>query len=127
MLLRMSFKLLLPAFCLLAFAPSYAQEKPPTVSVKELLSHATHQVKADYPPMARAAHVTGDVVVGVALDETGKILQTFIIGGPAMLQQASIDAAKQWTFSPVEVGGKPSAVVSGIVFKFHNAYAYHSD
>lgn len=91
------------------------------------MEHATHQEKALYPAIAKAAHITGDVVVGVELDETGKVTKYVLISGPEMLRSNAIDAAKQWTFSPVEVDGKASTVRSAIIFKFHDLYASTSE
>lgn len=108
-------------------SPAIPQTQPPTVPVKALMEHATHQEKALYPAIAKAAHITGDVVVGVELDETGKVTKYVLISGPEMLRSNAIDAAKQWTFSPVEVDGKASTVRSAIIFKFHDLYASTSE
>ncbi len=85
-----------------------------------LAEHVTHQQPAVYPPIARAAHVTGDVVVGLEIDETGKLTQAVVLSGPEMLRANALDALKLWTFRPVEIAGKPNAVRSAVVFKFKN-------
>jgi TonB family protein len=51
-----------------------------------------------YPPIARAAHVSGDVVLKIALRGDGTIDSVEALSGPPMLRQPAIDIAKQTQF-----------------------------
>ena len=49
-----------------------------------------------YPPIAKAAHVTGTVVLLAAFDLTGKVTSIRALSGPLMLQGAAINYVKNW-------------------------------
>ena len=49
-----------------------------------------------YPPMARAAHVTGDVTVQVTFNPDGVVAQNQIISGPEMLKLGTRDFVSGW-------------------------------
>jgi TonB family protein len=63
-----------------------------------------------YPPIARAAHVQGDVLLHVDVDENGTVTKVEAIGGPPMLKGAAIEAVRHWTYQPFVVDGKATAV-----------------
>ncbi|HZT58558.1 MAG TPA: TonB family protein, partial [Pyrinomonadaceae bacterium] len=70
-----------------------------------------------YPAMARAAHVQGTVNVEIVVDENGNVISARALGGPALLQQAAAQAARQAKFSPL--------LVSGVPVKFKGTLAYN--
>jgi len=82
------------------------------VDAKTIQQHIDHQVFPVYPPIAKAANIQGTVVFDLRIGITGKIESMKVVNGPAMLQQAAIDALKQWTFRPFENDGVP-AVATG--------------
>jgi TonB family protein len=63
-----------------------------------------------YPPIAKAAGVSGAVVLQATISKTGLIEDLHIIGGPAMLWQAALDAVKTWHYRPYLVDGEPVEV-----------------
>ena len=71
-----------------------------------------------FPPIAVAARVSGDVFVNVVIGKTGENQAEHILSGPPMLQQASLEAAKQWTFKPLTVGTSSLPYEVKLVFKF---------
>jgi TonB family protein len=74
--------------------------------IRHQLSHPTPV----YPPIAKAAHVQGDVLLHADVDEHGKVTAVEAIGGPPMLRQAAIEAVKRWTYQPFAVDGKIAPV-----------------
>jgi TonB family protein len=73
---------------------------------RHLLTH----VEAVYPPIAKAAHVQGSVLLHASVDEKGVVTKVEVVGGPPMLTGAAVEAAKQWRYAPFEKNGIPSAV-----------------
>jgi TonB family protein len=73
---------------------------------RHLLVHA----EPIYPPIAKAAHVQGSVLLHVYVDEAGAVTKVEDIGGPPMLKSAAIDAVKKWTYKPFEVNGRAVSV-----------------
>jgi len=60
------------------------------------LTSVTDGAKPFYPPIARAAHVSGMVILLVSFKTTGETDALKIVGGPPMLRQAAIDYVNSW-------------------------------
>jgi periplasmic protein TonB len=63
-----------------------------------------------YPSIALAAHVEGTVVLLATISKSGTIENLRVASGPAMLQQAAIDAVKTWRYRPYLLNGQPVEV-----------------
>ena len=63
-----------------------------------------------YPPIAKAARVSGTVVLMATISKTGEIENLRIVSGPAMLQSAALDAVRQWSYRPYLLNGEPVEV-----------------
>lgn len=74
--------------------------------------------KPSYPASARAARLSGTVVVQVTIDETGKVISARAVSGPALLRTAAVDAARQATFPPKLLVGEPVSVRGVIHYTF---------
>jgi len=71
------------------------------------------------PPIAVAARVSGTVAMKVLVGTTGEIEHVAVVSGPAMLQQASLDAARKWTFKPMTINARPVRYEVALVFTFY--------
>jgi protein TonB len=63
-----------------------------------------------YPPIARAARVQGTVVLQASISKTGAIENLHVVSGPAMLQQAALDAVRSWRYKPYLLNNEPVEV-----------------
>jgi protein TonB len=63
-----------------------------------------------YPPIARAAHVEGTVVLLANISKSGTIENLRVASGPAMLGEAAMDAVKSWRYRPYLLNGEPVEV-----------------
>jgi TonB family protein len=79
---------------------------------------AKKRVKPDYPAIARTSRTYGKVIVEVTIDAQGGVSTAKAIGGPLMLHQAAINAAKQWKFEPARRGGRAVFDTMTIAFDF---------
>ena len=72
-----------------------------------------------YPPIAKAARVSGTVVLQATISKTGTIENLRVISGPAMLQQAALDAVKTWRYRPYLLNNEPVEVETtvNVIFK----------
>lgn len=78
-----------------------------------------HRVDPSYPPDARAARVQGIVIVEVIVDETGMVREAHVLKGlPYGLEQAALDAVRQWRFEPATKDGQPVAVAMNLTINF---------
>jgi TonB family protein len=71
-----------------------------------------------YPPIARAARVSGNVTVKVVVDEEGKVVAAQAESGNPLLQQAAVKAAREARFSPMMLDGKPVKVLGVLNYNF---------
>lgn len=71
-----------------------------------------------YPPIARAAHAAGTVVVQVLIDEEGNVVSAKAVSGHPLLQAASVAAAREAKFSPTRLEGEPVKVTGVIQYNF---------
>jgi protein TonB len=71
-----------------------------------------------YPPQAKAARVSGPVVVEVTVDESGNVIEAHAVSGHPLLKDAAVSAARGWRFSPTKVSGEPVKIVRTITFEF---------
>ena len=56
--------------------------------------------KPAYPPIAKAAHASGTVVVQVTIDESGKVISAHAVSGHPLLQASAVQAAYGARFAP---------------------------
>jgi TonB family protein len=66
------------------------------------------------PPIARAANISGTVVVNIVVSRAGTIMSLRPVSGPTMLQSAVLEAVRHWTFQPVLIDGKPHKVETNL-------------
>jgi TonB family protein len=88
------------------------------IPAKSALDLLLTKTQPEYPPIARAARVQGIVVLRATISKTGSIENLSVISGPAMLQQAALDAVKQWTYKPYPLNGEPAEVMTTINVMF---------
>ncbi len=80
-------------------------------------------VNPEYPAVARAAHVTGTVVMHAIISKAGSIENLTVISGPPLLQGAALDAVKQWRYKPFLLKGEPTEVDTTITVNFSTLVA----
>lgn len=68
------------------------------------------KVNPVYPPEAKAAGISGSVVLKAVIGKDGTIQDLKVISGPDELQQSALDAVKQWTYQPYLLNGQPTEV-----------------
>jgi TonB family protein len=74
---------------------------------KRVIPKLIYKVTPVYPPVAKATHAQGDVLLDVTLKEDGTVDQISVIDGPPQLIEATTSAVKQWRYRPLFVKGKP--------------------
>lgn len=101
-------------------APEPAPKPPQTQKVSEgvLQGKAIHRVKPAYPPIARTGRTSGMVQIQVTISEQGRVIEAVVLSGPPLLRAASLDAARQWVFSPTTLSNVPVKVQGILTFNF---------
>ena len=75
-------------------------------------------VKPVYPQLAQDAKVQGVVILEVVIDTTGGIRDAKVLRSIPMLDQAALDAVKQWRFTPTNMNGAPQEVIMTVTMSF---------
>ncbi len=78
----------------------------------------TKDVKPVYPATAQTARVQGTVIIEATIGANGKVLNTKILRSVPMLDQAALDAVKQWEYTPTRLNGVPVPVVMTVTVAF---------
>ena len=77
-----------------------------------------HRVEPDYPRLAVAAHIEGDVVLTAIIDTDGRVRQLTVQSGHPQLAHAARAAVAQWLYEPTTLNGQPVAVQLDVTVKF---------
>jgi protein TonB len=71
-----------------------------------------------YPPIARAARISGTVVLDAVISKTGSVESLHVVSGHPMLVQAALDAVRQWRYRPFLLNGMPVEVQTTVTVTF---------
>jgi protein TonB len=77
-----------------------------------------HQPNPVYPPDAIPAGIQGSVQLRVTIGADGLVKRAEVRRSVPALDQAALDAVKQWTFKPATKEGQPVDVVTDIEMTF---------
>jgi TonB family protein len=75
-------------------------------------------VKPVYPEIARVARAQGQVMVEATIGSTGKVEEARIIRSVPLLDEAALDAVRQWEYQPTLLNGVPVPVVVTVAIDF---------
>ena len=99
-------------------APATPHPSPKTISGGVLNGKAISKPQPAYPPIARAAHASGQVTVQVLVDERGNVVSAQAVSGHPLLRASAEAAARQAKFSPTMLSGQPVKVSGVITYNF---------
>jgi protein TonB len=71
-----------------------------------------------YPPIAKAAHVQGAVILHAIISKQGTIENLQVVSGPPMLTGSAMDAVRRWRYKPYLLNGEPTEVDTSITVNF---------
>jgi protein TonB len=98
---------------------------PPPASRVPIRLHAGMQaprkivnVPPRYPVHAQLAHIEGVVVLDAVIDPTGRVTDVQVTRSIQLLDQAAIDAVRQWRFTPTLLNGEPVSILLTVTVRF---------
>jgi protein TonB len=71
-----------------------------------------------YPTIARNAHIEGIVILEVVIDARGQVESVRVLKSIQTLDQAAMDAVRQWKFTPTLLSGQPIPIVMTVTVNF---------
>lgn len=89
------------------------------VSQGVLQGNLLHQVQPQYPPIARAARISGSVVIKATIGKDGTMTGLQVMSGPPMLINSALEAVKQWRYKPWVLNGEAVDVETVITVNFN--------
>jgi protein TonB len=95
-----------------------AVQVKPNVSRGVMEGMLLYKVLPTYSPMALAMRASGRVELQATISRGGTIENLRVTSGPPVLQQAAIDAVKQWRYRPYLLNGEPVEVETTIYVDF---------
>ena len=76
------------------------------------------EVKPVYPALALSGRIEGVVILECVVDTRGRVQEAKVLRGLPLLDQAALDAVKQWIYSTTLVDGMPVPVVMTVTVSF---------
>ena len=100
-------------------APAHTDEHLPVRAVGPVSPpRLVRRVEPSYPEIARQARVEGVVILEAATDVFGRVTKVSVLRSIPLLDQAAVDAVKQWIYEPMVVNGRPRPVVFTVTVRF---------
>ena len=75
-------------------------------------------VKPVYPAIARSAGVAGAVTIEATIGPDGKVVDAKVVRSIPLLDQAALDAVRQWEYTPTLLNGVPVPVLVTVTINF---------
>ncbi len=90
--------------------PKPKQSGPLRVGGNVQAAKIINRVQPVYPPLARQTRISGTVRLHAIISKDGTIQQLEVVSGHPLLQQAALDAVRQWRYQPTLLNGEPVEV-----------------
>ena len=91
---------------------------PPAPVIRKAKPLYRHNPPPRYPRLARKRKYQGVVILEATTSPKGKVVRIKVLRSIPMLDQAAIDAVKQWVYEPMIIKGKPRAVTFTVTVRF---------
>jgi TonB family protein len=101
-------------------APPPPPPPPPPVRVGGQIKAPVRvkNVNPVYPSIAQSARVQGVVIIEATIGPDGRVTDTKVLRSIPLLDQAAVDAVKQWTYTPTLLNGVPVPVIMTVTVNF---------
>ena len=76
------------------------------------------RVDPEYPPLAVSALIEGMVILEATVDTSGVVKETRVLRSHSVLDDAAIDAVRQWRYEPLLLNGKPTPFMLTVTVSF---------
>ncbi len=93
-------------------------ERAVRVGGNVLQPRKTRNVQPVYPQIAQSARVQGRVIIEATIDRSGKVTETRVLRSIPLLDQAALDAVRQWEYEPTLLNGVPVPVIMTVTVNF---------
>jgi periplasmic protein TonB len=98
--------------------PPAAPQAPIRLSSGIVAPRKTFTVDPVYPNIARTARVEGVVILEAVIDQLGRVESVRVLRSIPLLDQAALEAVRQWRFTPTLLNGTPVSIVMVVTVNF---------
>jgi periplasmic protein TonB len=102
-----------------------AEAPPPVAPVRIggslIAPKIIHQVKPDYPELARRARLSGLVILEATVDPQGRVTAVKVLRGQPLLDEPAVEAVRQWRYQPLLLNGIPTPFILTVTVSFNMA------
>jgi periplasmic protein TonB len=99
--------------------PAPRQPSPPLrVGSTIRAPQKVHHVAPVYPPIAQSARITGVVILEAIIAEDGTVGMVTVLRSVRFLDDAAVQAVRQWRFTPTLLNGRPVPVIMTVTVSF---------
>jgi TonB family protein len=88
------------------------------VSLGVLKGMLIKKVPPEYPGIASANHIQGQVMLGVVIGTDGRVTELTVLSGPVQLRYAATHAVQQWRYRPFTLDGQAYEVETQVAINF---------
>ncbi len=92
--------------------------KPRMVSLGVMDASLIRRVQPEYPPIAKAIHLSGSVLLRAVIGTDGEVHEIEVLSGNPILAEAARAAVRQWRYRPTMLNGQAVEVETQITVNF---------
>jgi TonB family protein len=76
------------------------------------------QIGPDYPDDAKKKGIEGTVLLGIIIDDHGRVADVSLLRSVPGIDQAAIDAVKEWQYAAATYGSRPIPYSTTVSMRF---------
>jgi protein TonB len=95
------------------------EDNPPVHASHDLYKpRLTKRVEPIYPEEAKKNEIEGVVIIEATTNTKGDVIDTKVLRSIPALDQAALDALKQWKYEPMIINDQPYGVIFVVTVRF---------
>jgi protein TonB len=98
--------------------PPAARQEPLRIGGAIRSPQKLHGGNPVYPAIAQAARIQGIVIIEATIGADGHVLNARILRSVPMLDEAALDAVREWQYTPTLLNGVPVPVIMTVTVSF---------
>lgn len=91
---------------------------PTLIDPKKAAKMVLEQSAPEYPPVAKANYIEGQVQLELTVNDHGKVASAHVLEGNALLAASALNATRRWSYHPLATPAGPSGFVTRVKVKF---------